>query len=478
VLGVGTANERKGIDLFVETAIALCGSESKVVFVWVGPINEPLEVSIRAQMAAAGLSDRLIFTGLVAHDEMDSFYVGADVFLLTSREDPFPQVVLEALDAGLPVIAFEGATGCDHLIGRGCGRLVTPFNTASMAAAAQALLDRPEEARALGELGREIVASEFSYRRYAFELAALADPSLKRVSVIVPNYNHRLYIEQRLRSIREQTHPVFEVIVLDDASSDGSAEWLQEHLKEYFPDARLILNPENSGSVWKQWRRGVQLATGDFIWIAESDDSAEPEFLAEVLEGFGNEGVVLSYCQSQRIGTDGGLISPNYLQYVVDISPVKWVNSYIEEGIEEISTALAVKNTIPNASAVLFSRPELLNVLKALEPELALHRVSGDRRIYAELLTLGRIAFSSKALNKHRCHQASVVHSAEPIRHLEEILEIQRWARTRFNIEPDIKKRQVAYAQELYEHFGLNTASYPKVEAHPRFEKYFSGETM
>lgn len=328
----------------------------------------------------------------------------------------------------------------------------------------------------LGSRGREIVASEFSYRRYAFELAALADPSLRRISVIVPNYNHLKYLEQRLRSVREQTYPVFEIIVLDDASSDGSGEWLAAHLKDFLPDAQLISNAVNSGSVWEQWRKGLEAASGDYIWIAESDDCAEPDFLIEVLKEFDSEGVVLSYCESQQIDTDGKVTSVDYSHYVADISTTKWAQPYVADGIHEICTALAVKNTIPNVSAVLFKRDALLKTLekKILQPVLIQRQVSGDRRIYAEMLTSGRIAFSPKAFNKHRRHQKSVVHMASSLQHMKEILELQKWARNHFDIEPRVKKHQAVYAQEVYEYFGLNTDIHPTVDTHPNFQKFFS----
>ena len=472
-IGVGYADERKGIDLFVEVAIDTCLSRSDSVFVWVGGLDSG-ETALRARVAEAALSDRIIFAGHVAHEDVGLFYVGADIFLMTSREDPFPQVVLEALDAGLPVIAFEGATGCDDLLARGCGQRITPFATEEMAAAVKALLDRPEEARLLGERGREIVAREFSYHRYAFELAALADTDLRRVSVIVPSYNHCRYLERRLRSIREQMYPIFEIIVLDDASTDGSGEWLAEHLGEFLPHAQLIVNVKNSGSVWDQWRKGVEAAKGDYIWIAESDDYAKPTFLTEVIKGFDNPNVVLSYCQSQQIDGDGKLISEDYLGYVADISPSKWTRAYVADGLEEIRTALAIKNTIPNVSAVLFSRQALSKTLESIQPALAKLRASGDRRIYAEMLTLGRIAFSPTPLNEHRRHKKSVVHTAGSIQHLGEILEVQQWARNRFDIDPNVKTRQAAYAQEVYEYFRLKTDRFPNVEMHPDFEKFFS----
>lgn len=97
------------------------------------------------------------------------------------------------------------------------------------------------------------------------------------VSIIVPNYNHSKYLNQRLDSILNQTYQDFEVILLDDVSSDNSVEILQAYSK-HPKVSHLIVNEQNSGNTFKQWQKGIALAKGTFVWIAESDDFCEPHF--------------------------------------------------------------------------------------------------------------------------------------------------------------------------------------------------------
>src|SRR6516225_7688773 len=97
------------------------------------------------------------------------------------------------------------------------------------------------------------------------------------VSVIVPNYNHARYLRRRVDSIVDQTYQDFELILLDDCSTDGSREVLQSYADD--PRVRIEFNDENTGTPFKQWNRGVRMARGRYIWIAESDDYAGPRFL-------------------------------------------------------------------------------------------------------------------------------------------------------------------------------------------------------
>jgi len=90
---------------------------------------------------------------------------------------------------------------------------------------------------------------------------------MPNVTVIVPNYNHARFLRQRLDSILTQTYQDFELILLDDCSTDDSRTILKEYAAD--PRVRLELNEANSGSPFKQWNKGVQLAQGKYVWIAE-----------------------------------------------------------------------------------------------------------------------------------------------------------------------------------------------------------------
>ena len=98
------------------------------------------------------------------------------------------------------------------------------------------------------------------------------------VSVIVPNYNHSAFLKERLDSILLQTYQYFEIIILDDCSTDNSVQIIENYrLNKHV--THVVLNEKNSGSTFLQWDKGIELAQGKYIWIAESDDVAHPCFL-------------------------------------------------------------------------------------------------------------------------------------------------------------------------------------------------------
>src|ERR1700733_1271978 len=127
-----------------------------------------------------------------------------------------------------------------------------------------------------------------------------------KVSVIVPNYNHARYLPKRIESILRQTFQDFELILLDDCSTDESRAILQEYAAD--PRVRLEFNEVNSGSTFKQWNKGARLARGKYVWLAESDDYADERLLEKLIAPLEQDpSAVLCYCRSWRVSDDGEL---------------------------------------------------------------------------------------------------------------------------------------------------------------------------
>lgn len=172
VLAVGQASLRKGADLFVEVAARVLQSREDVRFLWVGEIHTSIHARVNRRIAELSLDHRLVFAGPTS--DTDPVFAGADLFLLPSREDPFPSVVLEAMQMGLPIVGFDCAGGFVDLLKTGCGYAVPGFVVPAMAAAVlRGLEDREERAR-IAAIQQQRLDSDYCFRRYASELRDLA----------------------------------------------------------------------------------------------------------------------------------------------------------------------------------------------------------------------------------------------------------------------------------------------------------------
>lgn len=221
----------------------------------------------------------------------------------------------------------------------------------------------------------------------------------KTVTVILPNYNYGKYITSRIDDILSQTHPVSELIILDDASTDNSMEMIKESffkIKRTRPDlkVKIIANKKNSGNVFSQWQKGIEHATSDYIWIAELDDVAMPKLLSVAIKAFEEESVRLSVVDSRFIDEKNRPILKDNLRKVKDM----------------LRRNILVYNTIPNVSAAVFkNQPSLVDFLE----EAKKFHLSGDWFFYVKISETGKIAYNKKILNLHRLHSGSVTKTTD-----------------------------------------------------------------
>ena len=211
------------------------------------------------------------------------------------------------------------------------------------------------------------------------------------VSVIVPNYNHAPYLRQRLDSIYNQTFKDFEVIILDDCSTDNSKEIIEEYRRRP-QTSHIIYNKNNSGSPFKQWAKGFDLAQGEYIWIAESDDWAELNFLKELTTILNKDSSLsLVFCESfweyPEKSTFGQILTKDTFF----------------KGLDFIKNRQIFNNNIVNASSVLFRKKFLLKISTDYQE----FRGSGDYILWSYFCEQGNIFYSKKRLNHFRRHDST-----------------------------------------------------------------------
>ncbi len=232
------------------------------------------------------------------------------------------------------------------------------------------------------------------------------------VSAILPNYNYLIYLPSRIDQILGQTHQISELIILDDASTDGSQDYIKEKVEEVKtsrPDLKVItvFNAKNSGNVFSQWQKGIKLATSDYIWIAELDDIAKPELVKTALKHFDDDTALV--CTGSRFINENG-------------KPV------LKDNLRKIKDAfrknILVYNTIPNVSAVVFkNNPNLYTFLEDAKK----YHLSGDWYFYVRISELGEIIYLNKVLNYHRLHKKSITKTTDFKKRLAEMHSIHQY---------------------------------------------------
>jgi glycosyltransferase involved in cell wall biosynthesis len=131
LVGMGLAGYRKGIDLFVEIANLVCLADKDIHFTWIGDFeDETMHHLITSKIRDYGLESSITLTGQLSHTV--SNLCPFDLFLLTSREDPYPLVVLEAAQVNVPTISFLDSGGIKEFILPECGWCIAEFSISEM----------------------------------------------------------------------------------------------------------------------------------------------------------------------------------------------------------------------------------------------------------------------------------------------------------------------------------------------------------
>ena len=442
VLGAGFAHIRKGFDLFLQLARKL-SKRGDVKFLWAGDVEAMVKTYLGPEMAAAAEAGYFIhvpFTSNIA-----DYFSAADVLALPSREDPLPTVVMEALGAGAPCVAFEQSGGIPELLRAHKAGLAVPHaDVDAFAAALASLLDHKTLAAARSRLAA-MAAEVFDFPAYVQRLLHLVEPELTQVSVAVLNYNYARYLPGRLNGIFAQTHPVAEILFLDDHSADRSVAVAAQLAEDAGREMRIIANAKNAG-VFAQWRRAAEEAKGEYIWLCEADDDAAPDLLARLVAACrAAHAPLLAFADSRAVDENGVQVMPDYKSYYFDSGAPGLMQSGLWQERDFATKFLATRNLIPNVSAVLWRRTALLRALNAV-PDLATWKLAGDWRLYLALMAgqEGQIAYVAEALNIHRRHGGGVTQRLSPQEHLDEIARMQTLAAEALKLGKQARAAQAA----------------------------------
>lgn len=215
------------------------------------------------------------------------------------------------------------------------------------------------------------------------------------VSVIVPNYNHSRFLPLRIDSILNQTYDRFEVIILDDKSTDNSSEIINRYAA-HPKVSHIIFNDANSGSVFRQWQKGINLAKGQYIWIAESDDYADIRFLEKTMDAINRHNAILGFTQSDIVDENNSFMT----EFGAMLKNEHCTTSQLLEN------NLLYFCNLYNASMIVFRKDAIKNVNwdKVLS-----YKLCGDWLLWAELAIQnnGYVTEIKEKLNFHRRHSSN-----------------------------------------------------------------------
>ena len=280
-----------------------------------------------------------------------------------------------------------------------------------------------------------------------------------RVTAVVPNYNHERYLRERLDSILSQTYPLIDIIVLDDCSTDNSRQVIEDYLVRHPDRIKAVYNDANSGSVFRQWQKGHELATGDLVWICESDDFCAPSFVERLIGHFRDPSVMLAFGKIE-FADEVGTVKPGMAHYREAAEQGIWDQPCLRPAAEWFQGAFAVKNVIANVGGSLWRRAPLGSTTW---DEACSYRIMGDWYLYSVQANGGQIAFDPTAQAYFRIHcqntsGAAAQRSPDYYREYTRLITAlkQRWA-----IPDQTIDRFVDSCHEIYRGAGIKT---PKFE--------------
>jgi hypothetical protein len=220
-------------------------------------------------------------------------------------------------------------------------------------------------------------------------------------------------------------------------------------------DFKIIRNTVNSGSIMKQWLKAAEVTSGDYLWIAEADDLAAPDFLRQLTAKMSKD-TLFAFSDSSQIDVSGAELAASYNYYFNRFHGDTFKHSFGCPAADFAKRYLAISNIVLNVSAVLFDRAVLGNFLRSDIGELSSYRFAGDWAVYLRLCKSdGYVRFIANSLNVHRRHAGSATHSTAQMDHVREINRVHDTFADLFGEDATIQQRQQRYRAELRQSFGL-----------------------
>lgn len=287
--------------------------------------------------------------------------------------------------------------------------------------------------------------------RLAKKQSSKKDSQVK-VSVVVPNYNYSKFLIRRLYSILSQTEKIYELIILDDKSTDDSRELIDKvynSLRQYV-NIKKVYNEENSGTPFKQWAKGMSLASGDYIWIAEADDYCDKHMLNSLVGKVKEDSeIYIAYVDTAFTDKNGNITLKSIKPEIDIMKTGHWDRDYVNNGLNEIENFTFLNNTIANVSSCIIKNVDYTDVYD----EIGKYRQAGDWVFYINVMAKGKVAYIDKIMNYYRVHDAQVTTQMKKEKHLVEIQEIYKYITNKFGtnkFQEEKRKERIEFLKRVW----------------------------
>jgi len=425
ILLAGTRSIRKGFDLLPKLGVELNkhkNLKNNYKVLWIGSsMNPELDMFVLDDIERFGLSENIEIMDTV--NNYADYLNSCDIFIHLAREDSAPQVVENAIRLDKPIVMFEGIGGRKLDDSDDKVKVSKYLDLEDFISKLNEISNKERKALLPGnysswpEQAKKIIDIVNSVNKNHQQLLAIGSPvqqvqevveeayAQMSLSVIIPNYNHENFIVERIRTVVEQKVSPKEIILLDDASEDKSLKIAREELHKTLIPTKILVNTNNSGNVLNQWRKGINEASSEWVWIAESDDSSSLDFIQSAQQIIQANNSDLVIFESKIIDQNSNTLFENSHFNRIHVPTV--MNEVERGGSITISMnqlkkdGFLIRNLIVNVSALLCKKEYLLEAINrtiAKNPP----NIVGDWTCYLELPEDIKVTYCDKSLNYFR----------------------------------------------------------------------------
>lgn len=261
------------------------------------------------------------------------------------------------------------------------------------------------------------------------------------ISVVLTSYNHQEYLEKAITHILDQTYENFELIIVDDCSTDGSQEIIK--LYAYNPKVKIYLLDKNLGSYVKSTNLGASYASGMYLNFAQCDDYSDKFLLEKLYNALkSNPQCGVAYSGSYMIDEDDVILGDDY-QIRSDKFKRKISDSTSIKGYD-FRMLLYESCVIPNLSAVLV-RKAMYNKIGGLSTN---YKVLADWDMWIRMSYYTDFFYVNEKLNYFRQHAETIRSRISVKRQLDELI---------FMFQYNKVNNKISYRENLFICYNVTT---------------------